>query len=90
MRRALTLVPITLIFVLVLAPAALAHDGGEGWYGETNDKVVTNAGFLLIIFFPVFVFVMSMLLAALERRKDRRKKARKALAGDRSGWPGGW
>ena len=38
------------------ATAALAHDGGEGWWGETNDKVVTNAGFILIAFFPLFIF----------------------------------
>ena len=34
------------------APVALAHDGGEGYYGQTNDKVVTIAGFALILFFP--------------------------------------
>jgi hypothetical protein len=90
MKRLLALLPTTLIAALVLAPAALAHDGGQGWWGEANDKVVTNAGFLLIIFFPVFVFLMSMLQGALERRKDRRKKAQKALAGDKSSWPGGW
>jgi O-antigen/teichoic acid export membrane protein len=90
MRRPLALLTITLIFGLVLAPAALAHDAGQGWWGEADDKVVTNAGFLLIIFFPVFVFLMSMLQGALDRRKERRKKARKTLAGDKSGWPGGW
>ena len=36
---------------LVLAPAAEAFNDGRGFYGATNDKVVTNAGFLLIIFF---------------------------------------
>ena len=62
----------------MLAPAALAHDGGEGWWGETNDKVVTNAGFILIVFFPLFVFLMSMLQGQLEKRKERRKKVREA------------
>jgi hypothetical protein len=85
------LVPLTLALAtaLLLAPSALAHDGGEGLWGLTNDKVVTNAGFILIAFFPLFIFVMSMLQMALDRRKDRRKKALKALAREdrvRGGW----
>lgn len=69
-----------------LAPAALAHDGGQGLYGETNDKVVTDAGFILIIFFPVFVTLMSLLQRGLDRRKAARKKARGATAQWRGGW----
>jgi hypothetical protein len=76
--------------LLVLAPAALAHDGGQGWYGEVDDKVTTNAGFILIVFFPVFVFLMSTLQGHLEKRKERRKKAHKALARDERAWRGGW
>jgi hypothetical protein len=90
MKRLLALLPITVVALLVLAPAALAHDGGEGWYGPADDKVVTNAGFLLIVFFPVFVFLASMLQGHLEKRKDRRKKAHKELAGDEQAWRGGW
>ena len=88
-RRVLPALTLALTTALVLAPGALAHDGGEGLWGETNDKVVTNAGFILIAFFPLFVFVMSMLQMALDRRKDRRKKAHKALAREdrvRGGW----
>ena len=72
----------------LLAPAALArvgHDGGQGTYGEADDKVVTNAGFIVIIFFPLFVLVMSLLQAALDRRKKRRKLQLPA-----SDWSGGW
>jgi hypothetical protein len=47
---------------------------------------VTNAGFILIIFFPLFVFVASMIQWRLEKRKD----ARKALAKKRAQSPGGW
>src|SRR5216683_4634634 len=83
------LVALALLASLVLAPAAQAYNDGRGFYGETNDKVVTNAGFLLIIFFPLFVFVMSMLQRALERRKEARKAAQKALLGN-SHWRGGW
>ena len=89
MRRVLAVVPLALVVLLVLAPVALGHDGGEGTYGETNDKVVTNAGFILIAFVPLFVFTMSMIQMSLDRRKDRRKAARKALAREdrvRGGW----
>ena len=90
MRRTLHLFALTALLFALSAPAALAHDGGEGWWGETNDKVVTNAGFILIVFFPVFVFLMSMLQGHLEKRKERRKKVHKQLAGEEQAWRGGW
>jgi O-antigen/teichoic acid export membrane protein len=90
MKRLLAALTVTAATLLVLAPAALAHDGGQGWYGETDDKVVTNAGFILIVFFPVFVFLMSMLQGHLEKRKERRKKVHKSLAGEQQTWRGGW
>ena len=90
MKRLLAALPATVVTLLVLAPAALAHDGGEGWWGETDDKVVTNAGFILIVFFLVFVFLMSMLQGHLEKRKERRKKFDKDLAGEQQAWRGGW
>jgi uncharacterized membrane protein len=86
LRRLLML---ALLVSLALAPAANAYNNGRGFYGETNDKVVTNAGFILIVFFPLFVFVMSMLQKALERRKEARKAAQKALLGNAQ-WRGGW
>jgi hypothetical protein len=75
--------------LLVLAPAALAENDGRGFYGATNDKVVTDAGFILIVFFPTFVFVMSM----IQRRLEKRKEASKAIAKKQLGgaeWHGGW
>jgi len=90
--RALRTTLVTLTFLALTAPAALAaggHDGGEGIYGESNDKVVTNAGFFLIAFFPAFVLVMSLIMWRLDKRKDRRKaaeKARKVRADVRGGW----
>ena len=80
---------LALLVSLALAPAADAYNNGRGFYGETNDKVVTNAGFILIVFFPLFVFLMSMLQKALERRKEARKAAQKALLGNAQ-WRGGW
>ena len=42
----------------MLAPAARAtNNDGRGFYGATDDKVVTDAGLILIVFFPLFVFV---------------------------------
>jgi len=89
MRRVLPISSAWLVPLALAAPAALANDGGQGLYGETNDKVVTNAGFILIIFFPLFVGLMSALQWGLEKRKERRKKAHKALARDASA-RGGW
>ena len=90
MKRLLAALPATVVTLLVLAPAALAHDGGEGWWGETDDKVVTNAGFILIVFFPLFVLFMTLLQSALDRRKERRKKIQKSLAAEQQSWRGGW
>jgi peptidoglycan biosynthesis protein MviN/MurJ (putative lipid II flippase) len=72
--------------LLVTAAPVLAHDNGEGWYGETNDRVVTNAGFVLIIFLPLFVFLVSLLQWQLEKRKDRRKAEAKRRAQAAGGW----
>jgi hypothetical protein len=84
-KRLTTVLPAVLVTFLLLAPAALAHDGGEGTYGPADDKVVTNAGFLLIAFFPAFIFVMSMLQWALDKRKERRKAAHRKID-----FNGGW
>ena len=93
-RRAWTTLSTTLLFVALTASTAYAqsadgHDAGEGWWGETNDKVVTNAGFILIAFFPLFIFAMSVLQHKLDQRKDRRKYAAKARAA-RADLRGGW
>jgi hypothetical protein len=89
MRRGLQTTLLTLSVLALTAPVALGHDGGEGLWGETNDQVVTNAGFILIAFFPLFIFTMSVIQGTLEKRKDRRKaaeKARRARADQRGGW----
>jgi hypothetical protein len=88
-RLRISLVLVLLLVPLALAPAAQAYNDGRGFYGPTDDKVVTDAGFILILFFPVFVFVMSMIQRRLEKRKDARKAAQKAHLGDPR-WHGGW
>jgi hypothetical protein len=86
LRRLPIYAALALTTALVTAAPVLAHDGGEGWYGETNDRVVTNAGFILIVFFPLFIFLVSLLQWQLEKRKDRRKLAAKAAAKAQGGW----
>jgi hypothetical protein len=80
---------VTTCLLLAMAPAALAHDGGEGWWGETNDRVITNAGFILIAAFPTLILIISLIQGRLDRRKDARKaaeKARRARTDQRGGW----
>jgi uncharacterized membrane protein YidH (DUF202 family) len=93
MRRRLALaLPVALVVLLVLAPMALGLDridGGEGTYGETSDVVITNAGFILIAFFPTLVLLLSLLQWRLDKRKEARKKAAKARAA-RGGPSAGW
>jgi uncharacterized membrane protein YphA (DoxX/SURF4 family) len=87
--RAVRTAAFTIVAVLLSAPAAFAHDGGEGWWGVTNDKVITNAGFCIIAGFPLLILILSLTQWALDKRKDRRKaaaKARRARADLRGGW----
>ena len=92
MVRVLHIFALTLVALALSAPVVLAaegHDGGEGLYGETSDKVVTNAGFMIIAFFPLLIFLLSLLQWRLDKRKDARKKAakaRRARADLRGGW----
>ena len=85
MRRFVATFTASLMLLALLAPAALAHDGGQGLWGTADDKVVTNAGFIVIAFFPLFILMMSLLQWRLEKRKARRKKSLPA-----TDWRGGW
>jgi preprotein translocase subunit SecG len=99
MRRALPRLIATLVTtglaLLVLAPAAFATalsggiDGGQGTYGEADDKVVTKAGFIVILFFPLLVLALTLLQSRLDKRKDARKAATKQRASS-ADWHGGW
>jgi small-conductance mechanosensitive channel len=87
LRRLPASVLVAVTALLVSAAPSLAHDTGEGWWGETNDRVVTNAGFILIIFFVGWIFVMSVVQWQLEKRKDRRKaEAKRRAANAAGGW----
>ena len=93
MFRVLALLPTGLLLFLLLAPAALADTqepvSGEGAYGIADDKVVTNHFFAVILFFPLFVLVMSLIQWRLEKRKEQRKAISKRLTADRR-WQSGW
>ncbi|MEA2375708.1 MAG: hypothetical protein QOD53_2171 [Thermoleophilaceae bacterium] len=67
---------------LLLAVPALA-DNGEGWAGETNDKVVTFVCLGLIVGFPLFITFATLAQMKLEKRKEARKAARMR---QRIGW----
>jgi hypothetical protein len=80
---------LTLWLLLASAPLALASDDGQGTYGPANDKVVTDAGFILIGGIPLLLMLLSLLQTTLDRRKYRRmaaEKARRARADQRGGW----
>jgi hypothetical protein len=87
MRRLVVTSATTLITFALLASTAFAEDHGQGTYGEISDKNITNAGFMVIAFFPLLVLVLSIVQWKLDSRKARRKAAAKKLQND---WHGGW
>jgi hypothetical protein len=58
---------------LVLAAPAFAGDNGEGLAGETDDRLVTFFCLGVLIFFVLWVVLVSALQGRLERRKEERK-----------------
>ena len=92
MRRARITIALTTFAVtmLTLTPAAWARDdGGQGWWGETSDKDITNVMFLTIAFFPVLILVLSLVQSRLNKRQHAREDAAKAREANVD-WRGGW
>ena len=93
MRRARIITALTTVALVALAtaPAALAgvSHGGQGWYGETSDTVITNAMYMTIIFFPTIIVIFSLIQWRLDKRKHARMDAAKARASS-ADWRGGW
>lgn len=92
MRRArlVTLVLFAFAALMVAAPDALAvSHGGQGIWGETDDKTITNAMFITIAFFPVIILIFSLLQSWLDHRKHARMDAAKRRAASVD-WRGGW
>jgi hypothetical protein len=76
--------------LLTFAPAALAHaNGGQGWFGETNDLQVTDVMFGMIAFFPTVIVVFSLIQWRLDKRRHAREDAVKAREAS-ADWRGGW
>ena len=75
---------LTFCSLLLLAPAALAADNGEGYLGETTDKVVTFFSLGVMMFFVLVVVLGTLIQSRLEKRKDEQKAAR--LRGRAAGW----
>jgi fatty acid desaturase len=88
MRRALAIALLSVTALLVAAPAAFAA-AGQGWYGETDDQVITRSMFYVIIFFPALITVLSLIQWGLDRRKHARMEAKKRRAAS-ADWRGGW
>jgi membrane protease YdiL (CAAX protease family) len=89
-RRIITVVLTTLVALLVVAPAAFARAyGGEGWWGESSDKNITYAMYLVIIFFPTVIIVFSVIQWRLDKRKHAKMDAAKRRAASVD-WRGGW
>jgi uncharacterized membrane protein len=78
------------VVLLATAPAAFARAyGGEGWYGETSDKTITYAMYLVIIFFPLVIVLLSVIQWRLDKRKHAKMRAARSHAANVD-WEGGW
>jgi preprotein translocase subunit SecG len=90
MRRVQIIAALTLfgVVLLVAAPAAFAS-AGEGFYGQSSDKSVTNTMFITIAFFPVVITVFSLIQWRLDKRRHARRDAEKRRAAN-ADWRGGW
>jgi hypothetical protein len=88
MRRITT--ALTTLFLLAAGEfsAALAQESGAGKIHAT-EKIITQWGLGLILFFPIFVATMSLLQHKLDKRKDRKKAAFRHAKGA-AAWRGGW
>ena len=77
--------------LLTAAPTALASaaNGGEGWYGETTDPVITSTMFIVIAFFPTVIIIFTLIQSRLDKRKHARQDAAKARETNED-WRGGW
>ena len=73
MKRIALSLAASLMVLLAASPLAMAADG-EGIYGRTNDKVITFFCFGVIIFFALFVVLMSVVQHRLETRKERARE----------------
>ena len=88
MRRITTAFTTLWITLFAMTSPALAQESGAGQLHAT-EKLITEFGLGLIIGFPIFVWAMSRLQAAGDKRKDRKKAAYRKASGANA-WKGGW
>jgi membrane protease YdiL (CAAX protease family) len=92
MRRAralCALLSFVTTFALLTSTAAAHAFSGEGFYGETSDKTITYAMFIVIAFFPTIIVLFSLIQWRLDKRKHARMAAAKRRAANLD-WRGGW
>ncbi len=88
--RLFTLLLAPVMALLAFAPQALAvTHNGEGIYGPTNDKTITEFMFGVMIFFVLVIVVFSVIQNWLDHRKHARIDAAKARE-SATDWKGGW
>ena len=68
-----------LVWVLALAPAAMAADG-VGLWGRTDDKVITFFAFGVMAFFAILVTALSLIQIRVESRKERLRRELERLS----------
>ena len=90
MRRALlALLAFATTFLASTATALAMANAGEGWYGETTDKTITYAMYIVIVFFPTIIVLLSLIQWRLDKRKHAKMDAAKRRAANLD-WRGGW
>lgn len=89
MRSVLATCLAAVLGLALVAPAALAHDGGQGLIGESNDRIITTAGFIVIALFPLIIAIASTIQWRLDKRKHARMAAKRARSTGAE-WRGGW
>ena len=92
MRRARVFCALVAFWATMLAAtsSAAAHSyGGEGFYGETSDKTITYAMYIVIGFFPTVIVLFSLIQWRLDKRKHAKMDAAKRRAASLD-WRGGW
>jgi uncharacterized membrane protein len=86
---AIALAAFCVTMLAVTSTAVARAYGGEGWWGETSDKTITYAMYVVIVLFPTIIVLFSVIQWRLDRRKHARMAAAKRRAASLD-WRGGW
>ena len=86
---AVAMVAFCATMLAVTSTAVARAYGGEGWWGETSDKTITYAMYVVIVLFPTLIVVFSVIQWRLDKRKHAKLAADKRRAANLD-WRGGW